>query len=415
MKAITCSQCGGLISKVSELQTIAQCDYCGAKILITPENAPSQNDKSQKAEDKPKLINEFGYPIDQYIPFDEKQISDNFTGLKVITIMVVIGIGFAIFLMVISNSKSIPQKTLLKLTATPTPKKDYEVLLEFGGKGTSAGLFNNPSEIAVDTDGNIYVSDETLRVQRFDANGKFVSLWNVKGNKNEKIDKLAADADGNVYVLIGGEIVVYNRQTGEQKQVLSDSRKHYIDDFVLRDDGGMMYVAENTQNEEFVHIKGRATVNRLVGIHTKAAETTIPTQAIRIAVDGKGDIYSVYALGDVYGGFSYNEEDLMIFHFTPQGKFVNKFAAGLVSSAFIPIGLVPSAILIDNQSRIYLLNSNRIYDVRIVVFSNTGNEIKRINFVKFESIKTMTLDRQNNLYVISGEKIRKWKAIDFGT
>lgn len=293
MKAITCSQCGGLISKVSELQTIVQCDYCGAKVLITLENAPSQNDKSQNAEDKPKLINEFGYPIDQDIPFDEKQPSNNFIGLKVITIMVVIGIGFVIFSMVISNSKSIPQKTSLKPTATPTPKKDYEVLLEFGGKGTSAGLFNNPSEIAVETDGNIYVSDETLRVQRFDANGKFVSLWNVKGNKNEKIDKLAADADSNVYVLIGGEIVVYNGQTGEQKHVLSDSRKHYIDDFVLRDDGGMLYVAENTQNEEFVHTKGRAIVNRLVGIHSNATETQIPTQAIRIAVDGKGDIYSV--------------------------------------------------------------------------------------------------------------------------
>ena len=66
----------------------------------------------------------------------------------------------------------------------------------------------------------------------------------------------------------------------------------------------MLYVAENTQNEEFVHTKGRAIVNRLVGIHSNATETQIPTQAIRIAVDGKGDIYSVYALGDGYGGFS---------------------------------------------------------------------------------------------------------------
>ncbi|MBA2494718.1 MAG: hypothetical protein H0V31_08490 [Acidobacteria bacterium] len=405
MKAVTCPQCGGLISKVSELQMIVQCDYCGAKVLIPRENVPSQN-----AENKPKLINEFGYPIDQYIPFDEKQTTNNSIAPIITAIIGVFGIGFVIFLMVISNSKSTPERTSLKPTpyktptATPTPKKDYEVLLEFGDKGTSAGLFDRPSEIAIDNDGNIYVSDETLRVQRFDANGKFLNLWNVKGNKNETIDKLAADTDGNIYVLIGGEIVVYARDTGEQKYVIAESRKHYIDDFVLRDDGGMMFASETKGSEEIVQTdKGKRVIRRFVGIHSNAAETQIPTQAVRIAVDGKGDIYSVYALGDVYGGFQTNEEDLMTFHFTANGKFVNKFAAGLV----------PAAILIDNQSRIYLLNSRVIGDAKIVVFSNTGNEIKTINFDKFEFIQTLTLDKQNNLYVISGEKIRKLKAIDF--
>ncbi|MCY7347787.1 MAG: hypothetical protein LH614_16435 [Pyrinomonadaceae bacterium] len=416
MKAITCPQCGSLISKISGQQAIVQCDYCGAKIMIPREIAPPNADV------KPELINQFGYPIDQYIPFDERQTSNSSIKAVVIALLLVFGIGFIIILAIASNSKSRSGTTPFKptpyktpnttSTTAPTPKKDYEVLLEFGGKGTSAGLFDRPSEIAVDAGGHIYVADETLRVQHFDEAGKFVNLWNVNGKKNEAIDKLAADADGNVYVLIGGEIVVYVGKTGEQRYVLSD--KHYIYDFVLRDDGGMMLATENNGRDEIVQTgKGRKIVRRFVEIHSRAAETQIPPQAVRIAVDGKGDIYSVYALGDVYGRFSYNEEDLMTFHFTPQGKFVNKFAAGLVPSAILAAVLVPpSAILIDNQGRIYLLNSNTISDAKIVVFSNTGNEIKRINF-KFESIKTMTLDRQNNIFVIGGETIRKLKAIEF--
>lgn len=122
-----------------------------------------------------------------------------------------------------------------------------------------------------------------------------------------------------------------------------------------------------------------------------------------IAIGGKGDIFAVYALGDVYGTFNYNKEDLMTFHFTANGKFVNKFAADLN----------PGAILVDNQSRIYLLNDNMLGDGKIRVFSNTGNEIKSIGFDRFESIETMTLDRRNNIFVISGEKIHKLKVIDF--
>ncbi len=59
---------------------------------------------------------------------------------------------------------------------------------------------------------------------------------------------------------------------------------------------------ENTQNVEMEEL-------------SRAAETQIPPQAVRLAIGGKGDIYAVYALGDVYGTFNYNEEDLMTFHF----------------------------------------------------------------------------------------------------
>jgi DNA-binding beta-propeller fold protein YncE/DNA-directed RNA polymerase subunit RPC12/RpoP len=389
MKAVTCPQCGSLISKVSSLQAIVECDYCGAKVIIPREEKHA--------------------PVVDYAPADYTPVYDNYQNPsilpKVLAIVVGCSVVLVIFILVVSSAKKrptlpIPYKPVVY--STPTPKKETNVDFEFGAKGTSAGLFDSPGEITVDASGNIYVSDETLRVQRFDATGKFLNLWNVKAEKNETIDKLAADAEGNIYVLIGGEIVVYNASTGEQKYVLSDSKKHYIDDFILRDDGGMMYVSENGENEDIVQTKGRTVVRRFPSIHTKAAETQIPTQGIRLAVDGKGDIYTVYAIGDIYGTFNYNDEDLMTFHFTPQGKFVNKFAAVRM----------PSAILVDNQSRIYILDKNTANNAAIIVFSNTGSELKRIPLESF-SPRSMAIDRENNLYIINGETIQKLKPVDF--
>ncbi|MEP7039812.1 MAG: hypothetical protein ABI891_15870, partial [Acidobacteriota bacterium] len=233
------------------------------------------------------------------------------------------------------------------------------------------------------------------RVQRFDAKGKFLNLWNVEGSKNETIDKIAVESNGEVGVLIGGEIVVYNGETGEQLRVLSDNRRHYIDDFVLLDDGSLMYVAESGGREEFVQTKGRKIVNRFTGIHSRAADARIPAAGIKIAIDGTGEIFSVYAIMSQEGTFDYNEEDLMTFHFSQGGKFINKFAASLM----------PKAILTDNQSRIYLLDSNQI-----VVYSSIGESVgvKVTNFAN-----AFAIDDQNNIYTVSSDVVRKLKPIDY--
>ncbi|MDQ2746083.1 MAG: hypothetical protein M3T96_02360, partial [Acidobacteriota bacterium] len=185
-----------------------------------------------------------------------------------------------------------------------------------------------------------------------------------------------------------------NGETGEQLRVLTDNRRHYIDDFVLLDDGSMMYVAESGGREEFVQIKGRTFV-KFAGIHSRAADARIPAAGIKIAVDGTGDIFSVYAIMSQEGESEYNEEDLMTFHFSPSGKFVNKFAANLMTEA----------ILIDNQSRVYLLDSNQI-----VVYSSIGESVgvKVTNFAN-----AFAIDAQNNIYTVSSDVVRKLKPIGY--
>ncbi|HSK71467.1 MAG TPA: hypothetical protein VK892_07220, partial [Pyrinomonadaceae bacterium] len=365
---------------------------------------------------KSPFANDSGYPVDAKLPFNKYSGSGSFSDNKFLIAVVAVTVFsvFIIFVLYLTNQNNNSRKTFLE-TPTPykiptppvtlpsaTPEVDDRTLLEFGGKGTGAGLFEDPNEIAVDKAGNIYVSDDTKRVQRFDANGAFLNLWNVKGTKNETIDKIAADAEGNVFVLIGGEIVVFNGETGEQRHVLSIKR--YIYDFILRDDGGLMLVAENNNREEIVQTdKGKRIVRRMSGIHSRAAEAQIDVNAIRLAIDGAGDFFAVCALDDVFGSHSYDAEDLMTFRFNPDGKFVNKFAPDLM----------PKAIAVDNQSRIYVLNGRSASDSGIHIFSNTGSKLKTVLFDRFEWVNAMSLDAQNNIYLIVGDKVRKLKAIEF--
>ena len=59
-------------------------------------------------------------------------------------------------------------------------------------------------EIAVDSDGYMYVSDkDNDRIQKFDSNGTFVTMWSTKGTGDSQFDSpsgIAVDLFGQVYV-----------------------------------------------------------------------------------------------------------------------------------------------------------------------------------------------------------------------
>jgi DNA-binding beta-propeller fold protein YncE len=60
--------------------------------------------------------------------------------------------------------------------------KEGKYLKEWGKKGTGPGEFNLPHAVCVDGAGKVYVGDrENDRVQVFDADGKFLSQWKDSG------------------------------------------------------------------------------------------------------------------------------------------------------------------------------------------------------------------------------------------
>jgi sugar lactone lactonase YvrE len=394
MKPLICPQCGGKITEYSPFQTFATCEYCATRFVIEP--------------DKPK-ITVAPEPI-----YDYGQNQTTSPNIFVFVIgAVVLVFGVVIFLAVLMSGKAAePKRTVYnkpnyttptpRVSPTPTPNPN---LLEFGGKGTANGLFKDAGALTVDKQGRIYVGDQTLRVQQFSDKGEFIKLWQIPSKtvnyrRARYINKIAVGDNGKIYVAVGGVILIYDEESSEPIGTIHTA-PDYIVDFALRSDGCLLYVSNNDQIETLSFVnKDRKVTRRITGFHTDTADAALSPRetglaAIRLAVDGAGNIFSVYAFGDL-GSYelSYNTEELMIFRFTPEGKYVNKFVESMNSCG----------IEVDNQSRIYVSDQSSIR-----VYSNNGDPISLVPNLR--GINSFALDTQNDIYILSDDKVIKRPAI----
>lgn len=82
--------------------------------------------------------------------------------------------------------------------------KDGAFLRNFGKVGSGDGELKAPAGIKVDNDGNLLVVDaQNHRIQKFDKQGKFLSKWGQQGSAEGQLNMpwgLYLDRDGNVFV-----------------------------------------------------------------------------------------------------------------------------------------------------------------------------------------------------------------------
>lgn len=393
MKPLICPQCGGKITSYLPLQNFATCGYCATKIVLEQPTPTSQN----------KSVNQ---------PTQTFSLSSSTLAAFIVVGCVIIS---TIFLIAMLAGKKEPQQPILstynsRSYSTPTPRPSPTPtpnpnLLEFGGKGTGDGLFQNANKIAVDKQGRIYVADQTMRVQQFDEKGEFLKVWQIPTEtqyykRARSIRKIGIDNQDRLYVLLAGLILVYENSSSKLQKIIH-FEPNPIQDFTFRSDGDRLFLINNGEIEYFVQVDETGKSPRRVNsFHSNAADASMSPSstglaAIRFAVDGAGSIYSIYALGDI-GSYqlSYNEEDFRIFWFTPEGKYVDKFAQTMNSCC----------IVLDNQSRIYV-SDNKL----IIVFSKNGEQVS--NFYADGNIDSFALDQENNIYILNDDKVIKRPAI----
>jgi DNA-binding beta-propeller fold protein YncE len=269
-------------------------------------------------------------------------------------------------------------QTILPAVSTSMPALPHgfaQQELSFGGEGTGPGLFTDPRAIAVDpASGNIYVADyEGGRVQAFDAQGKFITQWQV-GDKKTIIMGMTADHKGNVFVATG-DIYRYDGSTGKLlDQIKADDTIFTYDDVVAAADGTLYAIGGG--GETVIHLD---TSGKIISTIPNAVSTVSGDSELdsKIAVDGENNVYLLGTFNNA------------VFKFGPSGKYLNKFGSdGDQPGQF----RAPDTIAVDGQGNVYVSDFKGIQ-----VFDKDGRYVDVISLDG--ACFGMAFDDQGKLYI----------------
>jgi DNA-binding beta-propeller fold protein YncE len=238
-------------------------------------------------------------------------------------------------------------------------------------------MFNEARFMSVDDAGNIYVAEFDVdgpgRVQRFDAQGRFVSQWRVVDPA--LIGDMAADRNGQLYILQGNAINRYDGPTGAALGPLDlAASTDTIRAIAPAPDNGLLAVSR-TQLLRF-DPSGQLTL---------AVEDTLEA-----ALDAS--INLSYAAMDAQGNaYVLSTFEFAVYKFDPTGTFLTSFGAegdgaGLFRSS-------PKAVVVDRRGRSYIDDFDGIE-----VFEPSG--ASRGLIPVFGAIFAMDVSEQDELLVL---------------
>jgi hypothetical protein len=394
LKVFNCPQCAATLEFEQIDKTWVKCQFCNSLVVVP-------------AELRPSLLQQPTAPRTTF--GDGAQTKRN---ALLVAALLVVALG-GIVLLVATNRSSrtnrisqgnSPAPPRTTPTPSPTPNPDgYTVAYTFGGEGTGPGLFKDELGVTVDGEGRVYVSDDTRRVQRFDASGNFVNTWSIPPETKwyKKLrggpSKIIVNERDEIYAVLAGVILKLAGETGEVLGAAHGS--DYIHDAALSPGYGLLVVSQKGDDDELVLIGGDGrAARRTHRFVSSQLDKKLEVAALRVAAGTGGEIYALYCIGGVAGEHWYDDEDIAVFRFSPEAKYLARFGGqGREPGQYGP----PSAIAADMQGRIYVCESLST----IHVYEPDGRYVRALRAP--HDVDALTFDAQNNLYVAGGHKVSK--------
>ncbi len=183
-----------------------------------------------------------------------------------------------------------------KFTIGNVPR-DEEFVADFGRYGDGEGQFIWPTGLALDSQENVYVTDEWMnRISVFDKEGTFLNSWGSAGSGDGELSGpagIAIDQDDNLYVVDGNNHRVQKfTKDGNYLNAwgsLGDGDGQLDSPWgIAIDEQGNVYVADHRNHRVQKFTPAGEYVSQLGSYGTGTGELNHPTD---VAVDPDGDVY----------------------------------------------------------------------------------------------------------------------------
>lgn len=396
-RTFQCPTCGTPLMIGTEASI--KCPSCGNTVLVPSKYRPQQPQQPQFVFNAPSMPTYEIPNIDQMVKRSQR------TGL-IITIIILIFtfgiVGFSLFAAssatqsfssefnnaISGITNSIPNINIPSVggVSAPTAVPIGSSVLEFGGKGSGPGQFDDSRYIAVDPDGNIYVADyQDGRVQKFDAAGKFQMLINVPEDKNGNniIRGLAVNFKGTLYVSRGGDILTFSTADGTPQKTIAGHFPDTYYDALAVDAANVLYAMHSSAAQDDL-LKLDANGKLLARYKKIVSSVNKKDVAVNLepVIDGVGNIYIISEIGD------------QVYLFDKDGQFTNRFGDSGREPGQIDH---PGPAVIDGQGHLLIFNSGRIDR-----FSTSGRYIDGLTIGYSKgSPMGMAIDLQGDVYLIT--------------
>jgi hypothetical protein len=295
---------------------------------------------------------------------------------------------------------------------SPSPQKTSNALLSFGKEGLGQGEFKNAESVAVDKDGNIYVGDGTLRIQKFDAGGKFLQLWNVTEGTvkaDEKyytaVNNIVIDSQNRLYAVVGyKDLLRYDAATGKfidkiqlyGEKWMNRQQEATIQDVVMLNDDRLAVFATSFPEGEYVIMvspDGKPEIKYKSLLKKQDPDITAIMRGTML-VNVTGEIFLMNGMAT---------KKSYLFRYKPDGTYVDRFTWDGAPE----MGTFGNKVIaLNSKGEIYAYNSKKS---QINVLSVEGVLLRSIP-LKPDSFQRMALDANDNIFVVSRAKIEKFSS-----